>query len=126
MQPSLKVAAVLFAADPQRLAAFYAAMTGLAVGTGDEGQPTLVSDAFELTFHALAGQSPPDVCASAREDGHVRLVFPVASLAAARDSAPALGGRVRPTNEESRGRDFVACDAVDPEGNVIQLRESAA
>ena len=58
-----------------------------------------------------------------REDAPIKLFFPVPSLADARARASALGGRVLPVDREWEARGFRACDALDPEGHVLQLRE---
>jgi len=50
---------------------------------------------------------------------------PVDSLAAARARVAMLGGRLDPADREWSARGFRACDGVDPEGNVFQLREPA-
>ena len=39
-------------------------------------------------------------------------------------AAERLGGRVKPVHDEWEARGFRACDGHDPEGNVIQVRES--
>jgi len=49
----------------------------------------------------------------------------VASLAEARAEAPSLGGALYPSDREWEGKGFRACDGYDPEGNILQLRESA-
>lgn len=66
--------------------------------------------------------SPPKL----RDERAVKLFFPVASLADARDKAPALGGGLSPTKKEWEARGFRACDGYDPEGNVVQFREDAS
>jgi predicted enzyme related to lactoylglutathione lyase len=117
--------AVIFTGDKARLAEFYEAVTGLAVRSTDEDVIVLASDEFELVIHALqgepsGGQSPP-----ARVDAYIKPFFPVPSLATARETAAALGGRLRPSNEEWEARGFRACEGTDPDGNVIQFRERA-
>jgi len=52
--------------------------------------------------------------------------FPVTSLSKARERAVALGGQLRPRSEEWEARGFRACEAIDPDGNVIQFREDAS
>jgi hypothetical protein len=47
----------------------------------------------------------------------------VGSLAKARDMAPLLGGYLFPPEKEFTSRRFRACNACDPEGNVVQFRE---
>ena len=60
-----------------------------------------------------------------REDSYIKPFFPVNSLSEARERAVALGGQLRPPNEEWEARGFRACEAIDPDGNVIQFREDA-
>jgi len=59
-----------------------------------------------------------------RVDMPTKLVFPVTSLAAARTAAGALGGEVDAVSAQFSARSFTACDGFDPEGNVVQFRES--
>ncbi|MCY1406333.1 hypothetical protein D9M71_215950 [compost metagenome] len=88
----------------------------------------LESDAFQLVIHPI----PPAVARSItitvpplrRTDVAMKLVFPVASLAQARLQAPSLGGAVDALDKEWQARNFRACDGFDPEGNVVQFRES--
>lgn len=124
MSTRIKPAAVVFAADPTRLATFYAALTGMHVVVGDDEHTVLESDTFQLVLHAMRGDhtvaSPP----TPREDGYIKLAFPVASLAQARLTAASLGGRLQSTNHEWEARGFRACDGIDPEGNVVQCREA--
>lgn len=126
MNAVIKPAAVVFAADPARLARFYVAMTGLSVVTEDRQHTVLESETFQLVLHAMSGdhavESPPVV----REDACIKLAFPVASLAQARATAATLGGQVYPLSHEWQARGFRACDGIDPEGNVVQFREIAA
>jgi predicted enzyme related to lactoylglutathione lyase len=53
------------------------------------------------------------------------LCLPVVSIAAARSLAVAHGGAIKSPQHEWEARGFRACDGYDPEGNVIQVRESA-
>ena len=52
-----------------------------------------------------------------------RLFFTVPSIAAARSVAAALGGEV--FTEQWKGPGFTVCNAMDPEGNIFQVREAA-
>lgn len=60
-----------------------------------------------------------------REDSYIKPFFPTRSLSEARALAAKLGGEMRPRSEEWEARGFRACEAVDPDGNVIQFREDA-
>jgi predicted enzyme related to lactoylglutathione lyase len=53
----------------------------------------------------------------------LKFFFTVPSLEGARDTASALGGEV--FSENWRGPGFIVCNAMDPEGNVFQVREPA-
>jgi hypothetical protein len=125
MESALKPGAVVFCANHQRLAQFYAALTGMVVCHADEEHTVLASASFELVLHALRAEPAPDAPAVAREDTYIKLHFPVSSLAQTRSKAATLGGRLRPADAEWEARGFRACDGVDPEGNVIQFREAA-
>jgi len=128
MVSNIRPGAVIFTGNHKRLANFYEAMTGLTASFTDDQVTVLRSDSFELVIHALpneanesAANQPPQV----REDGYIKPFFPVPSLSEARERAAALGGRLRPVEQEWTARGFRACEAIDPDGNVIQFREEA-
>jgi predicted enzyme related to lactoylglutathione lyase len=122
---NIKPGAVIFTGDHRRLAKFYEAMTGLPVRFTDDSITVLGSDTFELVIHSLptepAVTEPPRV----RKDSYIKPFFPVTNLSKAREKAAALGGQLRPETEEWTARGFRACEAMDPDGNVIQFREAA-
>lgn len=117
---------VIFTGDHKRLAKFYEAMTGLAVRFTDDTLTVLGSDTFELVIHALSGEPVVNEPPLARVNSYIKPFFPVSSLSEARERAAALGGQLRPENEEWSARGFRACEAIDPDGNVIQFREENA
>ena len=123
MPTNIRPGAVIFTGDHKRLAKFYEGVSGLSVRYADEGITVLGSETFELVIHSLPNEptlsDPPRV----REDTYIKPFFPVRSLAEAREKAAALGGQLRPQNEEWEARGFRACEAIDPDGNVIQFRE---
>jgi predicted enzyme related to lactoylglutathione lyase len=123
MVNNIKPGSVIFTGDHKRLAKFYEAVTGLTVTFTDDGITVLGSDSFELVIHSLPQEpkvsEPPQV----RRDCYIKPFFSVRSLADAREKAAALGGELRPANEEWMARGFRACEAIDPDGNVIQFRE---
>ncbi len=125
MACNIKPGAVIFTGNYKRLAKFYEAMTGLAVRFTDDNITVLGSDTFELVIHSLPAE--PDVSEPpvARKDSYIKPFFPVTSLSEARERAAALGGQLSPRNEEWEARGFRACEATDPDGNVIQFREDA-
>ena len=121
---STRPGAVIFTGDRDRLARFYEAMTGWPVRASDDIVTVLASEEFELVLHSLPNE-PAGGSSEARQDGYVKPFFPVASLAEARRKAESLGGALRPAHEEWEARGFRACEAVDPDGNIIQFREDA-
>jgi predicted enzyme related to lactoylglutathione lyase len=124
-----KSGAVLFAKDLPRVAKFYAEIVHLSVVVAERDHIILESAEFQLVVHAMPKQiaasialtSPPEP----RTDVPAKLFFPVASLAEARAKAPSLGGALYPRKKEWEARGFRACDGYDPEGTVVQLRETA-
>ena len=123
MATTIRPGAVIFTGNLKRLAKFYEAVTGLPVCYTDDKVTVLASDTFELVIHSLAAEPAVSEPALLREDGYIKPFFPVASLREARTHAAALGGRLRPQDQEWEARGFRACDGVDPDGNVIQFRE---
>jgi predicted enzyme related to lactoylglutathione lyase len=117
----------VYAVDSDRIASFYEEVLGLARLRQDPELIVLESPDLQLLVHAtpapiaarIAITSPP----KKREDTALKFFFTVPSLAAARATAARLGGEV--FSENWRGPGFVVCNAMDPEGNVFQVRESA-
>jgi catechol 2,3-dioxygenase-like lactoylglutathione lyase family enzyme len=125
MPTNIRPGAVIFTGDQKRLARFYEGVTGLSVRYSDEGITVLGSETFELVIHALPNEPPVSEPPHIREDAYIKPFFPVRSLSEAREKAAALGGKLRPQNGEWEARGFRACEAIDPDGNVIQFREDA-
>jgi predicted enzyme related to lactoylglutathione lyase len=125
MSTQIKPGAVIFTGDQERLAKFYEAVAGLTISVDDDEVTVLGSDAVDLVIHPMRREpkvsNPPRV----REDGYIKLFFPVTSLAETRERAAAFGGKLWPANKEWEARGFRACDGIDPDGNVIQFRELA-
>ena len=120
-----KPGAVIFTGNRERLSRFYESLTGLPVRFSDDSVTVLGSDGFELVIHALPGEPQPGAKPAVREDSYIKPFFPTSSLSEARNLAARLGGEMRPQSEEWEARGFRACEAVDPDGNVIQFREDA-
>jgi predicted enzyme related to lactoylglutathione lyase len=118
----------LYAKDLHRLARFYAAVAELQQVTDTPEMVVLASPDLQLIVHAI----PPMIAATIeiatppvrREDTALKFFLTVASLATARTTAAEHGGEVG--HENWRGPGFTVCNAVDPEGNVFQLREFAS
>ncbi len=122
--------ALLYAKDLVRVAAFYERLIPMERVHADADHVILRSATMELVVHAIPAQwadgftipEPPPP----REDAAIKLTFVVSSLALARVQAPAVGGALAPAEREWSwtARGVRVCDAFDPEGNVVQLRES--
>jgi predicted enzyme related to lactoylglutathione lyase len=118
----------IYAVDSIRIASFYEAVAGMARLHETSELIVLESPDIQLLVHAIphhiatgiAITSPPH----RREDTALKFFFTVPSLAAARTMAAHLGGEV--FSENWPGPGFIVCNAMDPEGNVFQVRESAA
>lgn len=115
----------VYAKDLERLAAFYVSLLGLRRVHGDAEFVVLDGTSIQLIVHAM----PPAIAASIRitsppvrrQDTALKFFFTVPSLADARERAAALGGEVMA--EVWSGPGFRVCNAMDPEGNVFQVRE---
>ncbi len=115
----------IYAKDTNRLARFYEAIASMRRVTETSELIVLASPDIQLIVHAMPPHIANDVVISEpperREDTALKFFFTVPSLDASRDQAAALGGEVG--RENWRGPGFIVCNAVDPEGNVFQLRE---
>ena len=124
-----KSGAVLFAKDPQRLAAFYQALAGMKVTHSGSDIIVLESPGQQLLVHPIPAKIARGIDITVppkrRTQAAVKLVFAVKSIAEVRALAPTLGGALNPPERMFEARGFRACDGHDPEGNVIQFREPA-
>lgn len=125
-----QAAAVIYAKDVARVSAFYASVAGLALTHAEAGHASLESSALQLFIVAMnpgiAAAVRIDTPPAVRENTALKFIFPVASLAAARDLAAQGGGALKPAPAEWAFNGWRHCDGHDPEGNVFQLRERAA
>jgi len=122
-----KPSVVVFVADVRRVSTFYREVASMNVLIEEEDHTVMELEGLQLVVHGLRGE--PRVSPAAihvRQDSYVKLCLPVASIAAARSLAAAHGGAIKSPQYEWEARGFRACDGHDPEGNVIQVRESAA
>lgn len=113
---------VLFVEDLARGANFYAALLGGELLDQSETFVRVTSESSEVLLHKIPG-STPDIAYAPREDAAMKPVYFVASIDAARTSVVNLGGRVYDASTVATYGNVNYCDAVDPEGNVIQLAE---
>jgi predicted enzyme related to lactoylglutathione lyase len=125
-----KPSVVIFAKSVPKLAHFYQEVAEMTVAHQDKDHIVLDQEGFQVVIHGIpktiATQiqitEPPEV----REETPIKLCVPVSSIDHARTKATELGGNVGPKSKEWEARGFRACDGYDPEGNVFQVRESAA
>ena len=119
---------LIYAKDFQSLASFYERVLGMQRLHEDEHIIVLESAALQLVIHALPAEiaarvkigTPPQ----RRADVALKFFITVPAIAEAESAAQALGGQV--FDERWQGPGFAACNAMDKEGNVFQLRENLA
>jgi predicted enzyme related to lactoylglutathione lyase len=118
---------LIYAKNLASLSRFYQELLSLKVIATDSECVVAGNDDVQLVFHAIpthiASQitisSPPEP----RAEQALKPFFTVASLAVAEQQAREFGGFVFGPTWEGPG--FVVRQACDPEGNIIQLRQSA-
>jgi catechol 2,3-dioxygenase-like lactoylglutathione lyase family enzyme len=124
-----KPSVVLFVNDVARMRAFYEQLASMLVVHDADDHAVLEISGMQVVIHALPQavreQWPVATPPVVREDSYCKLCLPVASIAAARARAEALGGAIQSPSAEWTARGFRACDGHDPEGNVLQVRELA-
>ena len=119
---------LIYAKDFQSLAGFYERVLGMRRLHKDAHVIVLESAALQLVIHALPAEiaarvkigTPPQ----RRADVALKFFVTVPAIAEAESAAQALGGQV--FDERWQGPGFAACNAMDKEGNVFQLRENLA
>ena len=125
-----KPSAVVFAKNIEDLARFYREVAEMSEVYKDKDHIVLDEAGFQIVIHGIPKKiaetieirNPPDI----REETPIKICLPVSSIENARTKAAVLGGRIGAKGNEWSARGFRACDGYDPEGNVFQVRESAA
>lgn len=116
----------IYAKDLPRLAAFYAAVLGMRQVHADDDIAVLASPDLQLLVHRIPAHIAADIRIETppvrREDCAIKFFATVPSLADAGTTAASHGGQL--FDERWQGPGFVVCNAMDPEGNVFQVRES--
>jgi catechol 2,3-dioxygenase-like lactoylglutathione lyase family enzyme len=118
---------VVYVVDLDRMTRFYAEVLGLEVVEHEPGDvATLESGAVTLSLVRIPDEVAAEIVIAdppaRREDVALKLSFPVASIARAREAAAAAGGIVDDPDHEWEFRGNIVCDGHDPEGNVVSLR----
>jgi hypothetical protein len=119
--------AVVFVRDVPMMTRFYTELASMAFLGGDQNHSVLEIENFQIVIHALRGEPKLRTIngeVAVRKDSYVKICLPVVSIAKARTIAASLDGAIKPKKNEFEARGFRACDGHDPEGNVIQVRES--
>ena len=123
-----RTGAVLFAKSLDRVATFYSAVLGLVEANRDAEHIVLDSPGFQLVVHRIPGEKAATVAIAVppvrRAAAPFKPVFFVPSIAKVRVVAETHGGVMEPTDREWSFNGVTVCDGLDPEGNVIQFRES--
>lgn len=115
----------VYAKDSEGIATFYESVAGMTRLHMSDELIVLQSPDIQLLVHKIPETMAKDIVISSppekREKTALKFFFTVPSLAKARTIASRLGGDV--FNENWCGPGFVVCNAIDPEGNVFQVRE---
>jgi catechol 2,3-dioxygenase-like lactoylglutathione lyase family enzyme len=120
---------VIYVQRLESMRAFYVACLGLAAVEEDETTATLRSEG--LTVHLV--KVPAAVAASIelsdpprrRAETPLKAAFEVTGIETLRGLIAELGGRLDPPERGHSFGGYSRLDAVDPEGNVIQLLEAS-
>lgn len=117
--------AVLYVVDLARMVAFYRDGLQLHESASHEGGADLDAAGSHLHLVVVPAQVAADIVLTdppaRREDTAIKLVVSVDDLAAARRRIAEHGGTVDGVDREWEWENTVRVDAVDPEGNVVQL-----
>ena len=124
--------AVLYVLDLDRAVAFYIATAGWKVIEEQPGFVALQSPSANaptiLTLVRIPDEHAADISITnppeRREDTPIKLSFAVDELANVRSQASRHGGVVDPIETEWTFGSVRVCDGHDPEGNVVQFRQS--
>jgi predicted enzyme related to lactoylglutathione lyase len=119
-----RAGAVLYAKDLSLVSRFYEHVLQVQALQSESDHVVLEASGIQLVIHAIPAHiastfeitSPP----KPREEAAIKLFFTVPSIERTRGEVAALGGVVH--GQVWQGQGFSACDAMDPEGNIFQLR----
>ena len=126
MRGPARAGALIYASNIERLATFYEQVIGFSRASVSAERIVLNSPDIQIIIHAMPPHIAPTVTVQSppvQRGSPVRLFFTVAGISAARAVAATLGGEV--FAEQWKGPGFTVCNAMDPEGNIFQVREAA-
>ena len=128
MSYASRTGAVIFATNVDRVATFYAAVLGLTEAARADDHIALESPGFHLVVHRITGAGSPagDITdpPARRAAAAFKPVFFVPDLSRLRGVVQTHGGVMDAAERAWSFNGVAVCDALDPEGNVIQFRES--
>jgi predicted enzyme related to lactoylglutathione lyase len=114
-------ALVIFAAQPQRLATFYAEVLEASVTSSSEQLFDVRGAHAQLTILKMSDEyGEAGETSAPREDVALKPVFTVSDIALALKAVRENDGVVTERSFHYEGLEH--CDVVDPEGNVVQLQ----
>jgi predicted enzyme related to lactoylglutathione lyase len=126
---STSVSAVLFAKDLTRVATFYSQALQMRCTTRDEQHWRLDCHGFELIVHQIPRHMADEIEISIppirREDGAIRLNFPLRDIDASRRVASSLGGQIDEAPPAWANPSDSVFLGYDPEGNVFKVSKAA-
>ena len=107
---------------------FYQQTLGLEVVESESSHDLLRDQSYEVVVHTIPRRyatgitvtKPPEP----REETPFKPTFVVISLAHGRSATEATGGYLKPEAEAWRFRGHVVLDGWDPEGNIVQFKQS--
>jgi predicted enzyme related to lactoylglutathione lyase len=124
----MAAAAVLYVNDLERMRSFYERCFGMSVVAAGGGEFCVLASAdWELSLVTV-----PEAVANAvvvgdppvrREDSPIKLAFEVEGIEGLRPVVAGSGGQMDPSESAWEFRSRRHLDCLDPEGNVVQLRE---
>ena len=123
------IGAVLYAKDLARLVEFYSSVAGIEPQSVEKRFAVLGAGPSQVVIvripeHIAATidiATPPEP----REGTPLKLVFGVEDIAHARNRAAELGGAMNAAEREWEFEGAKVCDGYDPEGNVIEVQQTA-
>ncbi|MFN0180818.1 MAG: glyoxalase/bleomycin resistance/dioxygenase family protein [Gemmatimonadales bacterium] len=121
---------VVFAKKKAPVSAFYLQTLGLTTIESEPSHDLLRGPGIELVIHAIPAEYAADIAIATpperREDAAFKPAFLVEDLEAVRRAALATGGFLEPKARAWRMGNAVVLDGTDPEGNVVQFRQSGS
>jgi predicted enzyme related to lactoylglutathione lyase len=120
-------AAVIYVQNLDPMAAFYQGCFGMSAAESDERYRVLESRDWNLSLVLMPAEISASIVMTSppqrRAGTPVKLAFDVDSIEAASPVIGRAGGQVDPLTSAWDFRGFRHLDCLDPEGNVVQLRQ---